>query len=197
LSNSPSFLFFVKIRNLRVQAAQDWLNVASQAVSSISNLIEAQKQKELSAVGQNAAARERIEKEYYKKQKAWAISQAIINGALAVTNLIANVPGSVINPATWAGIAIAGAATLAEIAVIASQSFAKGGLVYGETLARVGEYPGAHANPEVIAPLTDLKKFLQPNMAVAVPNEIELKVKGGGRNLYAVLKYEQMIENTF
>jgi len=39
-------------------------------------------------------------------------------------------------------------------------NFAKGGLVYGPTLAHVGEYPGARSNPEVIAPLSNLKKLL-------------------------------------
>ena len=33
---------------------------------------------------------------------------------------------------------------------------ADGGLAYGQTLANVGEYAGASANPEVIAPLSDL-----------------------------------------
>ena len=177
--------------------AQDWLNIMSNAVSAISNVIETQKQKELSAVGDNAKARERIEKEYYNKQQGWAIAQAIINGALAVTNLLANVPGSAINPLTWLGIAMAGAATLAQVGVIAAQSFAQGGLVYGETLARVGDYPAARANPEVIAPLTDLKKFLQPGTGMAVPNEIELRVKGGGRQLFAVLRYEEMMKGTY
>ena len=39
-------------------------------------------------------------------------------------------------------------------------SFADGGLIYGETLARVGEYPGAASNPEVIAPLNKLKGLI-------------------------------------
>ncbi len=38
--------------------------------------------------------------------------------------------------------------------------FAHGGLVYGDTLARVGEYPGASTNPEVIAPLSKLQGIL-------------------------------------
>jgi hypothetical protein len=38
--------------------------------------------------------------------------------------------------------------------------FANGGLVYGDTLARVGEYPGASSNPEVIAPLSKLQSIL-------------------------------------
>lgn len=39
--------------------------------------------------------------------------------------------------------------------------FASGGLVYGDTLARIGEYPGARNNPEVVAPLSDLRGILR------------------------------------
>lgn len=38
--------------------------------------------------------------------------------------------------------------------------FASGGLVYGETFARIGEYAGARNNPEVVAPLSDLRSIL-------------------------------------
>lgn len=41
-------------------------------------------------------------------------------------------------------------------------SFANGGIVYGNTLAQVGEYPGAANNPEVIAPLNKLRALIQP-----------------------------------
>lgn len=37
---------------------------------------------------------------------------------------------------------------------------ADGGIAYGQTLANVGEYAGASANPEVIAPLSDLTTIL-------------------------------------
>ena len=38
--------------------------------------------------------------------------------------------------------------------------FAAGGLAYSNTIARVGEYPGARNNPEVIAPLNKLKDMI-------------------------------------
>lgn len=40
---------------------------------------------------------------------------------------------------------------------------ANGGLAYGDTLARVGEYPGASSNPEVIAPLSKLQSIIGSN----------------------------------
>lgn len=39
--------------------------------------------------------------------------------------------------------------------------FASGGIVYGNTLANVGEYANARVNPEVIAPLSDLQGILE------------------------------------
>lgn len=39
-------------------------------------------------------------------------------------------------------------------------AFAKGGLVYGDTLAQVGEYANAKNNPEVIAPLDKLQSIM-------------------------------------
>lgn len=39
-------------------------------------------------------------------------------------------------------------------------AFAKGGLVYGDTLAQVGEYANAKSNPEVIAPLDKLQSII-------------------------------------
>ena len=117
------------VNEVKMKDLQMYLQAASQAIDSISSLVEASKQRELSAVGDNAKAREQIEKEYFQRQKKWAIAQAIINGALAVTNMIAHIPGSVINPATWVGIGIAVASTIAQIAVISGQKMAEGGVV--------------------------------------------------------------------
>lgn len=55
-------------------------------------------------------------------------------------------------------------------------SFANGGIVYGNTLAQVGEYPGAANNPEVIAPLSKLRSLLQP--AQAEGGTVEFVIKG-------------------
>ena len=167
---------------------------ASMFADTMVNITERQKQKELSAAGDNAELRTAIEKKYYQKQKKWAIAQAIINGALAISNMIASVPGSVINPAVWIGIGVATAATAAQIAVIAAQSFAKGGLVYGETLAKVGDYPGAKSNPEVIAPLSDLKDMLKPK-GMMEDGKVIFRIKG--RELVGILERESVFNNSY
>ncbi|WP_159521749.1 coiled-coil domain-containing protein [Sunxiuqinia indica] len=61
---------------------------------------------------------------------------------------------------------IALAATVGSIiAALATKppALASGGIAYGDTIARVGEYSNARANPEVIAPLDKLKSMLPSN----------------------------------
>ena len=67
------------------------------------------------------------EDEYRKKQQGYAIAQALINGALAVTNILANM-----KPIFWAfAIPFSIATTALQIKAIKAQTFAGGGLVNG------------------------------------------------------------------
>lgn len=43
------------------------------------------------------------------------------------------------------------------------RAFADGGVIYGPTLGLMGEYAGASANPEIVAPLDKLKSLIQPS----------------------------------
>ena len=140
----------------RAQITQLAFDAALSITDTLANLYEAAKNRELRAAGDNAAKKEQIEKKYAEKQKKISIAQAIINGALAITKAFADL-GPIAGAITSVLVA---ASTAAQIAVISSQSFAKGGLVYGETLATVGDYPSASVNPEVIAPLNKLQKIL-------------------------------------
>jgi hypothetical protein len=64
--------------------------------------------------------------------------------------------------------AIAGGVALIALSKIVSAqagkltAFAQGGLVFGPTPALVGDNPGARTDPEVIAPLSKLKDYLNP-----------------------------------
>ena len=115
------------------------------------NALNAQMERELEMVGDNAAAQEAIreryaakqgkmEEEMAKREKQIAIAEATINGALAIVK-------------TWAGYAALGpagaisasiqsaliaATTAAQIAVIQSQKFAKGGILNGPSHAQGG-----------------------------------------------------------
>ena len=76
----------------------------------------------------------KIEKEKFIADQRRSIAQALINGALAVTQVLAQT-------GVAAGIAIPPiiAATAGQVAVIASQKFADGGMVYGNSHANGGE----------------------------------------------------------
>jgi hypothetical protein len=69
------------------------------------------------------------------------------------------------------------------------KGFAEGGLAFGPTLGLVGEGIGtSRSNPEVIAPLDKLKKFINPSGgAVVVGGELRLS----GRDLVAALTLNQ------
>lgn len=76
------------------------------------------------------------------------------------------------------------------VASVAVTPFANGGIVYGPTLALMGEYAGAKSNPEVIAPLNKLKSLIGENGGGG-GGVYELRVKG--RDLVSVLANETRI----
>lgn len=86
-----------------------------------------QKLEEIDAAAE--AKREELQKEAFEKNKRWNILSALMNAALAITNIWAQHAG---NPIV-AGIltALTAATTAAQVAVIASQKYAKGGLLRG------------------------------------------------------------------
>ena len=90
-------------------------------------------QEQLNAEVSNLAAIEKAKEEARKRdakrQKAVAIIQATINGALAVTNILATTPKADFGIASAILIALAVATTAAQIATIAAQPLAKGGVV--------------------------------------------------------------------
>jgi len=82
----------------------------------------------------HAAAKERLEKaalkeeeKLRKKQREWAITQALINGALAITNIWATTPKADFGIMTAVLTAMSIASTAVQIAAIKSQNFAEGG----------------------------------------------------------------------
>lgn len=83
--------------------------------------------------------------------------------AAAVANALKN-PAGIIPPVglALAAAAGAGAAGLFQglISKLGAPKLAKGGLAYGETLAIVGDNPNARTDPEVIAPLSKLRSYI-------------------------------------
>lgn len=87
----------------------------------------------------------------------------------------------------FAGAEIAAGYVAAMKGVVAGvRAFAQGGIAYGPTLGLFGEYPGASSNPEVVAPLSDLKNLLGTGDTGARGGVVEFRIRG--RNLEGVLQ---------
>lgn len=108
------------------------------------------------------------------------------------------VPGAQIGGAAQAGRAATGVASKFLDDIIQGLSnlfkggpatvpgFASGAVVYGPTLAMVGEYPGASSNPEVIAPLDTLEGMIDNAEQTAILREI-LKAIRSGQNVQVTI----------
>jgi uncharacterized protein (DUF3084 family) len=120
---------------------QDWEKVAkvfdilSSAVGSYMQVLDNQKQRQLNNIDEIAktqnksdkwvtAEKEKINKQYARKQKAWAIAQILINAAVA--SIRAWVEGGPAAPFLQALIA---AQAIGAVAVVNSQAMAKGGII--------------------------------------------------------------------
>ena len=94
-------------------------------------------------------------------------------------------------PFAGAGIAAGFIATMQGlVASVAVTPFANGGLVYGPTLALMGEYGGARTNPEVIAPLDKLKSLIG-NTDGGFNGRLEARLRG--RDIVIALANETRI----
>lgn len=82
------------------------------------------------------ARKEEANKDAFNKKKAWSIGQAIINGALAVTNIWSQWGAQPIVAGILTG--IAATANAIEIATIAAQKYARGGELHGPSHAQGG-----------------------------------------------------------
>jgi TP901 family phage tail tape measure protein len=119
-----------KYEGSRFEKTQAYLGAVNNILSGAADFFSSMKDAELAKAGDNAAKREKIEKEYAKKQKAIAIGQAIIAGAMAVMQLWAEksvipFPVSAILKGVMTGV-IAGT-TIAQIAKIKNAEFYDGG----------------------------------------------------------------------
>ena len=138
-------------------AEQEKLRVANMSVAERKEFLMKQDfEKKKQAIEEKAANESaKIRRKQAKLNKAASIFNATINTAQGVTAALANanIPLSV-------AIGIAGAAQVAAITASPLPALAEGGIAFGDSLVRVGEYSGANVNPEVIAPLNKLEKMM-------------------------------------
>lgn len=111
-------------RDARLRAIEDEKNARiNQAGITNQKRIEYERQFELE--------RQRVMKEAFEQEKKYKKQQAIINGALAITNILATTPDPT---GTLQALRIAGAiaTTAAQVALIDAQKFEKGGWIDGK-----------------------------------------------------------------
>lgn len=158
------------------------------AVTGVSNTVTA-----ASGVAATTAATAKVAAAPEEVAASVATMAAVKAEAMAYRELAASkfMAAHAYIPFAGAGIA-AGFISMMQglVASVAVTPFANGGIVYGPTLALMGEYAGAKSNPEVIAPLNKLKSLIG-NDGSGGGGIYELRVKG--RDLVAVLANETRI----
>jgi uncharacterized coiled-coil protein SlyX len=169
-----------ELHQKKLENVRQYLELASQAINVIADLIESSKQRELSAVGDNAKAREKIEKEYFKKQKAIAISQAIINGALGITSSLTGPPIY-----KWIEVALVSVATAAQIAIISAQKFAEGGEIKGKPHTQGGKIIEAEGG-EYVVKKQSTAKYKSLIEAINDDNPMRIAEEIRNRNFHTV-----------
>ena len=122
---------------------------------------------------QAEAQRKQIEKEAFQRNKKFAIAQAAINGALAITKILAETPKFDFGIATAIEIVAAAATTASQIAVISSQQFAKGGLVKGLGTETSDSIPARLSKNESVINANSTRKY-KPILSA-------INVDGGGK----------------
>ena len=94
-------------------------------------------EKKLAALDEETAARkEEANKEAFEKQKKWNIANALMNMALAITNIWATNKDGTIARAIETAVAVTSG--LAQIAIISAQKYARGGELHGPSHAQGG-----------------------------------------------------------
>lgn len=87
---------------------------------------------------EKAKKEQELSRQQAEKEKKQKLAQAVINGALAITNILATMPMFDFGIAQGIAIATAIASTATQVGVISSAKFAKGGVLKGKSHAEGG-----------------------------------------------------------
>jgi TP901 family phage tail tape measure protein len=137
---------FNQARNAKEKAALDKELKANddrrksiQKLAASKQITEIESRRQLAALDiEEQKRKDDLEKRQNERNKRMAIAQAIINGALAVTKILAETPKFDFGVATAIQIALAVATTAAQIATISSTKYARGGVFDGPSHSNGG-----------------------------------------------------------
>jgi myosin heavy subunit len=187
LEKSVQFQQFVKneLPQILTQATQEAFNATFAILSNArqaqfdeeNQLLEQRRERELANKNLTESQKASIEKRFeqqraairqrqFQSEKQAAIAQALINGALAVTNILATTPKADFGAATFALLALNTIQTAAQVAVISSQKapkFAKGGWIDGKPHSQGGTLIEAEKDEFVVrkSAATKNRSFLE------------------------------------
>jgi hypothetical protein len=124
-----------ELKAVETEAEQEKAILKANLDSGVIN--EKQYEKKIAEIDKNAEAkREEMQKEAFEREKRWNIATALMNMALAITNIWATNKGGA--AARIAETVIATASGLAQIAAISAQKYARGGELHGASHAQGG-----------------------------------------------------------
>jgi hypothetical protein len=134
--------------NARSQRSQDILQSQLEA-----NLIsqEEYENNRIALDERTQESKEKIEREAFNRNKKLQTAQAIANGALAITNILATVPKFDFGIASAIQIAASVASTAIQVATIQAQKFAKGGRVLSGKITESQNIPTQSNGDNVLA----------------------------------------------
>jgi len=127
----------------RAKITGELLSAVDGILSSYSRLQQARMENELESLGDNEAAKERLRKEYAKREKKLAIAQAMISGSLSIMRILeGKISGNPLVDSIIKGVLIAASVvtTGMQVATIKAQQFAKGNYAPVRQYA-MGSYP--------------------------------------------------------
>ena len=174
-----------------------------EVMGSLSQYFSAQMARQIQAVEEYAKKRhkselwvaketEKIQKEMGKKIKAMAISQAIINAAIAITEIWKNYGTKLVTlPMAVALSALNAAKMGVEIATISAQPMAKGGIV--PTGYPRDTYPALLTSGEEIKPPIPFSR--QARRTAIQPEEVIFKIHQD--ELWGILKKKESLEENY
>jgi hypothetical protein len=124
-----------ELKAVETEAEQEKAILKAKLDSGVIN--EKQYEKKIAEIDKQAEAkREEMQKEAFEREKRWNIATALMNMALAITNIWATNKGGA--AARIAETVIATASGLAQIAAISAQKYARGGELHGASHAQGG-----------------------------------------------------------
>ena len=146
LPEDESLIDMLGLSEERVEKANIAMSTLTQGLDIMTQSLQVQQQNRMNAIDEQvkqgviteeeaARKKERIQKEFARKQQKVDITQAIINTALAVTSALATKP---FLPMGLIAAGIATATGAAQVASIKAQKFSKGGLLSGPSHAQGG-----------------------------------------------------------